>query len=764
MAAVGVSTPRRDSEPKVRGATRFAGDLPVPGLLHARLVVAHECHGRIVAIRTEAAAALAGVVAVMTAADLPIVATGRGRQYEPLAREEIVYVGQPIAIVVAETEALAADGAELVEVELEPLRPVVDLEAAARPGSPRARVHERTAGEGSDIGDAHASVAAGGVGEDEELSENVLDTARLEQGDVDAALAASHVVVRGRFTTPWVYQGYIEPQTATAWLEPDGELVVTTSTQAPFATRDGVAELFGVPVERVRVRSAPIGGAFGGKMMIVEPLVVSAVLALRRPVRLAMTRIEDLGATNPAGAELLELELGADADGRFTGIRSRVLVDRGTTADFGLESIAALLASGPYRWGAHHLTALGVATNRVTFGAYRAPAAPPAAFAVESLIDELAGRLSIDPLELRLRNVAGEGDPNPAGRPFPVFGARECLERVRDHPLWVRRGELPDGEGVGLALGWWPGGYEPAAALCRLDSDGCLTIITGAADMTGVETVFATIAADAFGLDPSRVRVVHADTSSSPYAPTSGGSKITYTVGRAVERAAIEARERLVEIAADELEIAPEDLEIVDGAVQPRGAPAQALSIEELAPKILSFGSPHPPVEGHGRVAQPQQAPQAAAHLSHVRVDPDTGAVTVLGHVIAQDVGRALNPALVEGQMRGGATQGLGWALLEEMAYDEHGQLVSGSFVDYALPTAAFTPVIDTEIVEVPAPEGPFGAKGVGEAPVIGVPGAVANAIAAATRGVRLRRLPMTPERVWRAIADGDGGAPASVE
>ena len=764
MAAVGVSTPRRDSEPKVRGATRFAGDLPVPGLLHARLVVAHECHGRIVAIRTEAAAALAGVVAVMTAADLPIVATGRGRQYEPLAREEIVYVGQPIAIVVAETEALAADGAELVEVELEPLRPVVDLEAAARPGSPRARVHERAVGEGSDIGDAHASVAAGGVGEDEELSENVLDTARLEQGDVDAALAASHVVVRGRFTTPWVYQGYIEPQTATAWLEPDGELVVTTSTQAPFATRDGVAELFGVPVERVRVRSAPIGGAFGGKMMIVEPLVVSAVVALRRPVRLAMTRIEDLGATNPAGAELLELELGADADGRFTGIRSRVLVDRGTTADFGLESIAALLASGPYRWGAHHLTALGVATNRVTFGAYRAPAAPPAAFAVESLIDELAGRLSIDPLELRLRNVAGEGDPNPAGRPFPVFGARECLERVRDHPLWVRRGELPDGEGVGLALGWWPGGYEPAAALCRLDSDGCLTIITGAADMTGVETVFATIAADAFGLDPSRVRVVHADTSSSPYAPTSGGSKITYTVGRAVERAAIEARERLVEIAADELEIAPEDLEIVDGAVQPRGAPAQALSIEELAPKILSFGSPHPPVEGHGRVAQPQQAPQAAAHLSHVRVDPDTGAVTVLGHVIAQDVGRALNPALVEGQMRGGATQGLGWALLEEMAYDEHGQLVSGSFVDYALPTAAFTPVIDTEIVEVPAPEGPFGAKGVGEAPVIGVPGAVANAIAAATRGVRLRRLPMTPERVWRAIADGDGGAPASVE
>ena len=445
----------------MRGSTRFAADLPVHGLLHARLVVAHEAHARITAIRTDAALAAPGVVGVLTAADLPIVATGLGRQHEPLAREEIVYVGQPVAIVVAENETLAEDGAELVEVELEPLRPVIDLEAAARPGSPRVRVYERTTGAGSDIGDAHASVAVGGVGEDEELSENVLSTAKLEQGNVDAALAASHTVVRGRFTTPWMYQGYIEPQTATAWLEPDGELVVSSSTQAPFATRDGVAGLFGLSIDRVRVRGTPIGGAFGGKIMIVEPLVVSAVLALRRPVRLAMTRSEDIGASNPAGAEVLELELGADAEGRFTGIRSRVLVDRGTTADFGLESIAALLASGPYRWGAHHLTALGVATNRVTFGAYRAPAAAPAAFAVESLIDELADRLGIDPLDLRLRNVVSEGDTNAAGSPFPVFGARECLERVREHPLWARRGELPDGEGIGAAVGWWPGGYEP---------------------------------------------------------------------------------------------------------------------------------------------------------------------------------------------------------------------------------------------------------------------------------------------------------------
>ena len=277
------------------------------------------------------------------------------------------------------------------------------------------------------------------------------------------------------------------------------------------------------------------------------------------------------------------------------------------------------------------------------------------------------------------------------GDPFPVFGARHCLERVRLHPMWGSRGSLPEGEGIGMAIGWWPGGYEPAAAVCRLDADGQLTVITGAADLTGVETSFAAIAADAFGLGMDQVRVVAADTSTAPYAGASGGSKVTYTVGRAVERAAREARERLLDVAALELEIAPEDLEITDGQVQPVGDPGRAVGVEELARKILTYGSRHAPVEGHGRVALPQ-APQSAAHLAHVRVDRDTGAVRVLGHVVAQDVGRALNPALVEGQMRGGAAQALGWALWEELAHDEHGQLVTATLVDYALPTAAMFP------------------------------------------------------------------------
>ena len=275
--------------------------------------------------------------------------------------------------------------------------------------------------------------------------------------------------------------------------------------------------------------------------------------------------------------------------------------------------------------------------------------------------------------------------------------------------------------------------------------------------MSGTETGFQAIAAAAFGLPAERVRITAADTSAASFSGLSGGSKITYTVGRAVERAAREARERLLDVAGTELEIAPEDLEIVDGAVRPAGSPALGLDIEELAARVLAFGSPHAPVEGHAGIAQTSRAPSAAAHLAHVRVDPETGAVVPLAHVVVQDVGRAINPALVEGQMVGGVTQGLGWALHEALVHDEEGQLQTASMVDYAIPSVDLVPPIEALVVEVPAPDGPFGAKGIGEAPVVAVPGAVAAAIAAATGGLRLRELPMTPERVWTALAGRDG-------
>jgi CO/xanthine dehydrogenase Mo-binding subunit len=751
-ALIGVARPRVDAPDKVTGATRFAADGYVHGLLHARPVLAMEAHARIRGIESEGALALPGVLAVLRAADLPIASAGTDRTSEPLAREEVVFAGQPVALVIAESEAAAADGAEAVVVDYEPLPSVVDVEAAMELGAPLARSVEETDDEAGDLESIHAGVDHGQDDDPtEELSGNVLDRITRDDGDVEAAFAASAAVVEGTFRTPWVYQAYLEPQVCTAWLEPSGTLVVSTSTQGSFVTQRELARAFDLPLERVRVIAEPLGGAFGGKFALVEPLAVGAALALKRPVRLVLTRSEDFAATNPASAQVTRLKIGARADGTLTGIEARMIVDRGSNAGWGVEGITSLLVAGPYKWEAHNLRGYGVQTNRFTFGAYRAPGAPTAAFALESLLDELAGELGLDPIELRLKNAVVEGDVGVTGNPFPVIGVREVLERVKEHPLWATRDSLPENEGIGFAAGHWPGGLEPAAAVCRVNSDGTMTVVTSAADMSGVNTGFAVIAAAAFGLSPDDVRVVSADTSSGPYAGGSGGSKVTYTVGAAVLRAAEAARQKVLAAASQELEIASDDLEVVDGEVRAVGAPDRSITVRELAQKALRFGGIYEPIEGHGGSAQTSGAPSVAAHLSHVRVDRETGQVELLRHVIAQDVGRALNPALVEGQMRGGATQGIGWALFEELDHDEDGRLLTGSFLDYALPTAERIPEIETLIVEVPAPDGPFGAKGIGEAPVVGAPAAVANAVAAAT-GQRMYELPMTPPRVWEAL------------
>jgi CO/xanthine dehydrogenase Mo-binding subunit len=749
---IGVARPRVDAPDKVTGATRYAADRYVHGLLHARPVLSTEAHARIRGVDKDAALATPGVVAVLLASDLPLATTGIDRTAEPLARAEVVFAGQPVALVVAETEAAAEDGAELVFVDYEPLDAVVDVEAAMEPGAALARMVEETDEEGGDLESIHAGVDHGQADDpQEQLSGNVLDRITRENGDVASAFAASDAVVEGTFRTPWVHQAYIEPQVCTTWLEPSGVLVVSTSTQGSFVTRRELARAFDLPLERIRVIAEPIGGSFGGKLALVEPLAAGATLALRRPVRLTLTRSEDFQATNPASAQVTHLKIGARKDGTFTAIEGRMIVDRGSNAGWGVEGITSLLVSGPYRWQAHGIRGYGVQTNRFTFGAYRAPGAPTAAFALESLLDELAQTLELDPIEMRLRNAVVEGDIGISGSPYPTIGAVEVLERLREHPLWAERHSLPEDEGIGMAAGHWPGGNEPAAAVCRVDADGTMTVVTSAADMSGVNSGFAVIAAAAFGLSPDKVRIVTADTSSGPYSGASGGSKITYTVGTAVLRAAESARQKVLAAASQELEIAPDDLEVVDGVVLAVGASDRSITVVELAQKALRFGGRYEPIEGHGGSAQTTGAPSVAAHLSHVRVDRETGEVTLLRHVIAQDVGRALNSALVEGQMRGGAAQGMGWALFEQLDHDEDGRLLTGSFLVYAIPTAERVPTIETLLVEVPAPDGPFGAKGIGEAPVVGAPAAIANAVAAAG-GTRLYELPMTPPRVWKAL------------
>jgi len=759
---IGTARPRLDAPDKVTGGTRYAADGFVHGLLHARLVLATEAHARILGIDGDAALGVPGVVAVLGAADLPTATSGTDRTAEPLARQEVVFAGQPVALVIAESEAAAEDGAERVVVEYESLPAVVDLEAAMEPAAPLARTVEESDDEAGDLESIHAGVDHGRQDEEQErLSANVLDRVHRSSGDVAAAFEASDAVVSGTFRTPWVYQAYLEPQVCTAWLEPSGTLVVSTSTQGSFVTQKELSRAFGLPLEKIRVVAEPLGGAFGGKFALAEPLAAGAALALRRPVRLVFTRNEDFQATNPVSAQLTELRIGARADGTLTAIQARMVVDRGSNAGWGVEGITSLLVAGPYRWEAHDLRGYGVQTNRFTFGAYRAPGAPTAAFAIESLLDELAEKIDIDPLELRLRNAVAEGDPGVSGRPFALIATAEVIERLQEHPLWRERDALPENEGVGAAVGYWPGGNEPAAAVCRVGLDGTMTVVTSAADMSGVETGFAMIAAEVFGLSPDKVRVVSADTASGPYAGASGGSKVMYTVGPAVQRAAEAARTKLLEAASQELEIAPDDLEVVDGVVRAVGAPDRTISVEEIAGKALRFGGRYEPIEGHGGSAQTSSAPSVAGHLAHVRVDPDTGEVELVRLVVAQDVGRALNPALVEGQMRGGVTQGVGWALLEELDHDEDGRLLTGSFLDYAIPAADAVPEIETLIVELPAPDGPFGAKGIGEASVVAAPAAIANAVAAAS-GARMHRLPITAPRLWAALHDGgpEGGRP----
>jgi CO/xanthine dehydrogenase Mo-binding subunit len=357
----------------------------------------------------------------------------------------------------------------------------------------------------------------------------------------------------------------------------------------------------------------------------------------------------------------------------------------------------------------------------------------------------------MDPIELRLRNAPEVGARRMDGVAWTRIGFRETLAAIGAHPLWQQRHELPQGEGIGLALGMFPGGKQGTGAICRMDSDGGLTVISGYVDMTGTDTSIATIAAEVFGTSADMVRVVAADTSSAPHSGVSGGSMVTYCLGSAVVVAAREAREQALKVAAQELEIDEHDLEIVDSQVRPVGSPQLGLSLADLGAKTTGFG-PYAPIEGHGRTVPPELAPSVAAALVHVRVDPDTGVVTMLHHVAAQDCGRAINPALVQGQMRGGAAQSIGIALYEDLAHDESGELVAGSFLSYALPRSETVPPIETILVEVPSPHGPLGARGIGESAMVPGAAAVANAVAAAT-GRRFRNLPITPRRVWEALS-----------
>jgi CO/xanthine dehydrogenase Mo-binding subunit len=758
---IGRSVRRLDGGEKVTGLTRFAGDVQVPNMLHARLVLSPHAHARIVRIDGKAAAALPGVLGVFAAADLGLVKVDpTARTKCPLALDEALFVGHPVAAVVAESAAVAEDAAALVEVEYEPLPAALDALDAMRREAPRVRA---AAGAVDETELAMHGAATGGEKLQEAVSPNVVSTQRFHRGDIVRGFAEAEVVVERRFETPMVHQGYLEPRAVVADVDPLGTLTVWTATQALFFTRTEVCEVLGLPEHRVRIVATPLGGGFGAKFVLLEPLAAALALRLRRPISVVMTRTEEFLSTTPAPPAVIELKIGARRDGTLTALEGRAVFDAGAYAGAPL-GIALLLMGSYYQVPNVELRGYEVLTHKPGNGAYRAPGAVQGTFAIESVMDELARATGVDPIELRLRNASRPGDPMVTGQPWPKMGLVECLERLRDERERLGPTVSPANgryrRGSAVAIGGWMGGIEPANAACRLDRDGTLSILVGTVDMSGTNTAFAQIAAEAFGLPVEDIRVVNGDTDSAPYAGASGGSKITYTVGLAVERAAREARRQLLAIAADRLEASMDDLEIVDRAVRVRGVPARAVALADLAKASTQFGAKYEPVYGRGGSATIARSPAFAAHLSEVEVDTETGAVRVTRHLTVQDVGRAINPAAVEGQIQGGVVQGIGWALFERMPYDDAGQLLAATFMDYALPQSDQAPSVESVLLEVRSEHGPFGAKGVGEPPVVGVPAAVANAVAAAT-GQRFTSLPITAQVVVDALGGATRNHPA---
>ncbi len=750
FAFVGKPTPMIDGGAKVTGNLKYTGDLKLAGMLHARFVLSTYAHANIKGIDTAAAQAVPGVRRVIVADDLPDLAPS-SRARLMLARDRVIFVGQPIAVVLAETQDSAADGAELVEVDYDPLKAVTSIDGALADNAPL--VWPTGIPTGAEDEAAHGADTGGdSEGDDEEEASNVAGRTKMEKGDVRAAFAEAAVVVERTFETPMVHQSSIETQCWVAQPNPvNGGLTMWGSLQSPFGVRWDIAEVLGVPESDVTVYGMPVGGAFGAKFGLYEPLVALLAVTARCTVSLVLTRGEELLTTNPAPALRFAAKLGFKSDGSLIAMQANVTADTGIYPS-GLGGFAAFQFANFYPCENFLLESVNVVTFKQSVGAYRAPTSPTAFMAVETLFDEAADQLAMDAVELRLQNAAKLGDRMPDESEFPAIGMVETLEAAREHPLWKNREDSrKSGHGVGVAIGGWMGGLEPGAAACKLNRDGVLQVQIGTADLSGTPTTFAILAAEAYGVDPSQVRFVYSDTDSAPYGGGVGGSKTTYTLGTAVIRAAEDARRQTFAIAAEEFEVSAEDLEIVDGRVQVKGFPDRSIDLGALAGKTMTFGGVYEPVYGNGRQAVTDRAPSFSAQIAEVEVDEETGEVNLLNLAVVQDAGRAINPLAVEGQMQGGAIQGVGWALYEEMRYDDDGQLLSGSWMDYAMPNAMQAAPIETQIIEVPSKGGPFGARGVGEPPVIATVAAIANAVAHAT-GVRLTQTPMTAPRVLEAL------------
>jgi CO/xanthine dehydrogenase Mo-binding subunit len=743
---VGTRPIRHDGYEKVTGIAKYGADFQAPGLLYGKVLRSPHAHARIKSIDVSKALALPGVKAVVTAKDLPqtpasgSVSAGEGgmssvrhSREQAFASEKVLYKGHPIAAVAATNAHIAEEALDLIKVEYQVLPHILTAPAAMKEGAPII------------LEDLTPTLPAG---ETKRLP-NVAAHLRMAVGDVEKGFKEADIVVEREFTTATVHQGYIEPHPSSARWDPDGNLTVWTSTQGPFWARRGIAQILDIPESRVKVVPMEIGGGFGGK--IPTYMEIPAALLARKtghPVKLVMTRAEVLQASGPTSGSYMKVKLGATKDGKLTAAQAYLAFEAGAFPGSPVGGAMRCMLT-MYKIPNTLVDGYDVIVNKPKTAAYRAPGAPIGSFAVEQIVDELAEKLKMDPIEFRLKNAVKTGDRPPTGGPaFNVIGYVETLQAIKSSEHWKTplTGKF---RGRGVASGFWGNAGLESSCTINVNSDGTISMITGSVDIGGTRPSTAMQAAEVLGIRAEDVRPSVGDTASVGFTSVTGGSRTAVATGYAAYEAAQKVLQEMKQRAALLWETKVDDVQAEDGVFSRKSNPSLKLTFKELSAKLMTTGGP---VTASASVVPSGVGASFATHVVDVAVDPETGKVDILRYTTATDVGKAIHPSYVEGQIQGGVAQGIGWALNEEYVFDDKGGMVNTSLLDYRMPTALDLPMLETILVEVPYPGHPYGARGVGEIPIVPPQAAVANAIAHAL-GVRMTSMPMSPGKVWEAYA-----------
>lgn len=742
---IGTRPVRPDGVDKVTGRAIYGADIKLPGLLAGKVLRSPYAHARIKRIDTSRAEAMPGVHAVVTAADLPTVedrmeSLGEGAvnlkflSDNILASEKALYKGHAIAAVAASNVHEAEQALKLIDVEYEVLPPVVRVREAMAEGAPL----------------LHETMRTEAFGKTEGPPSNIATHLQHSKGDIEQGFNEAEIIVEREVTTATVHQGYIEPQNATALWNADGNLTIWCSTQGSFSARDQCAEILGHPVSKIKVVPLEIGGGFGGKIPVyLEP--VAALLSRKsgRPVKMTMTRAEVLQATGPTPGSWVRVKMGATKDGRLTAAEAEIAFEAGAYPSSEIGA-ACTCVFACYDIPNGKIDGYDVVVNKPKAAPYRAPGAPQVAFATEQVVDELAERLGMDPLDFRIKNSAKEGTRRIDGPVYPRIGSLEVLEAARAHEHYQSPLGGPN-RGRGVAHGFWMNINEQSSCTISVNRDGTVNLVEGSTDIGGTRASIAMQAAEVLGLQAHEVKPQVTDTDSVGYTGVTGGSRTTYATGLAAIRAAEDLLAQLKERAATIWEVPVEQVQFERGrfsaTAQNGEGGAHAFTFKELAEQLEDTGGL---LTGRANITPNGQGVAFATVIIDLEVDPETGKTQVLRATIVQDAGKAIHPSYVEGQMQGGVAQGIGWALNEEYYMNERGEMLNASLLDYRMPTCYDLPMIDTVIVEVPNPGHPFGVRGVGEVPIVAPQAAVANALYRAV-GVRFSHLPMTPGNILAA-------------